>query len=103
MDEYEHVQNVQRTFNCKTLRDYHDLYLKADVVFLADAFEKLRKFFLTNHEIDPCYCYSAPGLTWQRGLKHTDIELDYGTDYNVLLMFKKYSWRLFKCSRRLLC
>ena len=87
-DEYEHDQNVWRTFNCKTLLDYHNLYLQADVFILADAFEKFRDFFLKNHDIDPAYCYSAPGLTWQCGLKHTDIKLDLLTDYDMLLMFE---------------
>ena len=64
------------------------LYLQVDVLILADAFEKFREFFLTHHEIDPAYCYSAPGLTWQCGLKYTGIKLDLLTDYDMLLMFE---------------
>ena len=86
--EYEHAQNVWNAFDCKTLLDYHNLYLKADVLILSDAFEKFRDFFLTNHQIDPAYCYSAPGLTWQCGFKYTDIELDLLSDYEMLLMFE---------------
>ena len=62
-EEYQHAQKVWNTFNCQTLLDYHKLYLKADVHILSDAFEKFREFFLKYHEIDPAYCYSAPGLT----------------------------------------
>ena len=68
-EEYQHAQKVWNTFNCQTLLDYHKLYLQVDVLILADAFEKFREFFLKHHEIDPAYCYSAPGLTWQCGLK----------------------------------
>ena len=88
-DEYKHAQRVWEHYNCKTLLDYHNLYLKSDVLILADAFEKFRKFFLKHHEIDPCYCYSAPGLTWQCGLKYTGIELELLTDVDMLQMFEK--------------
>ena len=30
-DEYAHAQTVWETFECKTLGDYHDLYVKTDV------------------------------------------------------------------------
>ena len=41
--EYEHAQQVYDEFECKTFRDYHDLYLKSDVLLLADVFEEFRK------------------------------------------------------------
>ena len=86
-EEYKHAQRVWEHYNCKTLLDYHNLYLKTDVLILADAFEKFRKFFIKYHEIDPCYCYSAPGLTWQCGLKYTGIKLELLTDVDMLQMF----------------
>ena len=74
--EYSHAQKVWETFDCNTLLDYHNLYLKTDVLLLADSFEKYRSFFLEHHQVDPCHCYSAPGLTWECGLKYTGIELE---------------------------
>ena len=76
-------------FKCKTLKDYHDLYLKTDVLILTDLFEKFRMIMLNHHEIDPAYMYSGPGLTWEAGLKYTGIELELLTDHNMLLMFEK--------------
>ena len=84
--EYEHAHNVWNVYNCKTIKDYHNLYLKTDVLLLADAFEQFRDFFLKEHQIDPCYCFSAPGLTWQCGLKYTGIKLELLTDPDMLLM-----------------
>ena len=36
----EHVINVWSKFEMKTIKDYHDLYLKCEVLFLADVFEE---------------------------------------------------------------
>ena len=38
--EYEHVFNVWKNFEIKTMKDYHDFYLKYDILLLADVFEK---------------------------------------------------------------
>ena len=37
--EYEHAEHVWDSFKCKTLRDYHDVYLLSDVLLLTDVFE----------------------------------------------------------------
>ena len=35
------------------------------------------------YEIDPCYTYSTPGLTWLCGLKYTKVRLKYYKEYTV--------------------
>ncbi len=40
--EHKHAQKVWKRLNCKTFQDYHDLYLKSDVLPLADNFENFR-------------------------------------------------------------
>ena len=48
----------------KNMGDYHDHYLKNDVLLLADVFEKFIDTFLKYYELDPCHYFRAPGLSW---------------------------------------
>ena len=49
-EEYEVVLNVWYKFQMKTMKDCRDLYLKCDILLLADLFEKIRKNSLKNYE-----------------------------------------------------
>ena len=61
-EQYDHAQNVWKTFNLKTMGDYHDLYLKSDILLLADVFENFRKTCLQYYKLDPCHYFTSPGL-----------------------------------------
>ena len=37
--DYAHPKKVWSAFKCKTMRDYHDLYLKTDILLLTDIME----------------------------------------------------------------
>ena len=73
----------------KNLGEYHDLYLKTDVILLADVFENYRTLCLTNYEVDSTHVLTSPGLSWQACLKKLDAPLQLLTDVDMLLFFEK--------------
>ena len=75
--------------------DYHDHYLKKDVLLLADAFEKFIDTCLNCYELDPCHYFSAPGLSWDAMLKMTDVKLEKISDIDMYL-FIEYPKELHK-------
>ena len=53
----------------KTLGCYHHIYLKTDVLLLADLFETFQGKCLKHYRLDPAHFYTAPGLAWHALLK----------------------------------
>ena len=88
-EDFYHAIRVWDTFNCKIIRDYHDLYLKSDVLLLADVFENFRKTCLKHYQLDPAYYYTSPHLAWHACLKTTGQQLELLHDYDMLMMFEK--------------
>ena len=88
-EEYKHAQKVWDTFGCKTLGEYHDLYLKTDVLLLADVFEIFRKTCMNQYGLDPAHYYTSPGLSWDALLKKTNVRLRLLTDYDMHLFIEK--------------
>ncbi|CAB3992197.1 uncharacterized transposon-derived [Paramuricea clavata] len=86
---YERAQNVWNVFDMKTMRDYHDLYLKTDVLLLADVMENFRKVCKTNYGLDPMWYYTAHGLAWDAALKLTKVELELISDPDMYLFIEK--------------
>ena len=85
-EQYEHAQNVWTEFRCKTMRDYHDLYLKTDVLLLADVMENYRDVCIKKYGLDPLWYYTAPGLAWDAALKISEIKLELLTNPDMYLM-----------------
>jgi hypothetical protein len=87
--EYRHAQNVWKTFKCKTLGEYSDLYLKLDVLLLADIFQAFREVCMEAYKLDPAWYYTVPGLAWDAALRHTKVELELIQDEEMLFMLEK--------------
>ena len=85
--DYEHAHKVWREFGINNMGEYHDLYLKTDVILLANIFEAFWNVCLNNYGLDPAHFYTAPGLAWKACLKKTGIRLELLLDPDMLLMF----------------
>ena len=78
--DHEHARRVWREF---------DLYLRTDVILLANVFESFRKVCLDNYGLDPAHFCTASGLVWKACLKKTKIRLELLLDPDTLLMFER--------------
>ena len=74
-EEYDRTVEIWDVFKIKALGEYHSLYLKTDVLLLADVFEKFINTCLNYYGLDPCHCFSSPGLSFDAMLRMTGVEL----------------------------
>ena len=70
------------------MQDYHNAYLKLDVLLLADVFQQFRKLSLDIYGLDPAHFYTLPSLSWEACLKHTKVELELLTDDEMYLFLE---------------
>lgn len=88
-EDYERAQYVWNLFNMKTLKDYHDLYLKTDVFLLADVFENFRRLALENYKLDPVHYVSLPSYSWDALFLKTNAKPELITDPTMYNMVEK--------------
>ena len=88
-EDYDHAVNVWNKFNMKTFGDYHGIYLKTDVLLLADIFENFRKLCLSYYKLDPVHYYGTPGITWDACLKMSKQDLELITDADMYFYGKR--------------
>ena len=73
--DYLTWNKIWNEFNMKSIGDYHDHYLKTDILLLGDIFENFIDTCLKFCKLDPLHYFSSPGLIWDAMLKITRIEL----------------------------
>ena len=47
-----------------------------------------REMSIKNYNLDPCWYYILPSLSWDALLKQTNVKLDLLRDENILLMIE---------------
>ena len=70
----------------KAMKDYHNLYLKCDVLLLVVVFEKFRNNSWNNYGLFPSHYLSAPSLSWDAMLTMTKLKLKFNTDSDMYIL-----------------
>ncbi|RLU21807.1 hypothetical protein DMN91_006183 [Ooceraea biroi] len=100
-DDYAHATTVWNRFAIENLGQYSDMYLKTDVLLLADVFENFRDTCIRGYGLDPAHYYTLPGYTWDAMLLHTGIEFELLTDVDMVLFVERgVRGGLSQCSHR---
>ena len=87
-EEIQRSMDITKRFNIKNGEELAEIYLKSDILLLACVFEKFIKVSGNEFGINPLYCVSLPGYTWQYGLKYTGINLPTLQDKDMILFLE---------------
>ena len=87
--DYWKADNIGSVFKINAMGDYYDLYLKTDVLLLADVFRKFINTCFDYYGLDSCHYFSSPELSLDAMLKMTGIELDLISDIDMHLFIEK--------------
>ena len=88
-DEYERAQRIWKHFGLKNIGQYHDLYLRTDVLLLTDVFENFRDLCLEYYGLDPAHYFTLPNFAWDAMLLKTGVEINPLTDQEMYEMIEK--------------
>mgnify|MGYP002803518054 CR=1 FL=1 len=88
-EDYQHAQNVFRAFNCKTVRDYIELYCLLDVLLSADVFENFVDISLRDYSLDRSHYVTLASFAWDAMLKMTKVKLELLTDPDMYLFYEQ--------------
>ena len=89
LKDYLTCEKIWDKFDIKDMGDYHDHYLKKDLLLLADVFEM---FFDTDskfYRLDLFHYFSSSGLSWDAMVKMTGVKLEKISDIDKYLFIEK--------------
>ena len=87
-EEIERTKEIIKLFDIKIGEELTTLYCKSDVILLPDVIEKFVKVSFEEHGMNPLYCVSPAGYTYQCALKNTDMKLQTLQDKDSFLFLE---------------
>ena len=72
-----------------SFEDFHNHYLKKDVLLLADVFGKFIFTCLKYYDLDPCHYFSASRLSQDGMLKMSGVTLEKISDPDKYIFFEQ--------------
>lgn len=88
-EDFIHANKIWKEFNCKNFKDYHDLYMRTDVLLLADIWTNFENLCHEYYSLDPNYYLSLPGFALDAALKMTKVNIDLLQDPNMYMFFER--------------
>ena len=87
-DEIARTKEIIEVFDIKNGEELTRLCCRSDVILLADVIEKFVKVSTGEYGLNPLYCVSLPGYTYQCALKYTDNKFQTLQDKDLILLIE---------------
>ena len=87
-EEIQRTMDIIDKFNIKNGEELTEIYLKSDILLLTCVLEKFIKVSFNEFEINPLYCVSLSGYTWQCALKYTGMNVQTLQDKDIILLLE---------------
>ena len=81
-------QKIIKTFGIKNGEELSRIYMKTDIIFLADVSENLKEVSTRECGVTPLYCVCIRIYTLKCGLIYTDIKIQILQDNDTTLLLE---------------
>ena len=97
-EEYKFALEVYKMAKCESINDYMSLYLRTDVLLLAEAFTHFRSGVSNAYGLDPAFFNTMPAYAMECCLYMSETKLDLLTDLDVHCLIENNIRGGFACA-----